>query len=587
MTEKTSRQERLSEAVGQSFAKLDIYRQRRKEAVKQYVGQWYSDEGSDKAVPINLMELATNIYLQRLVAHTPQANTTTRYQHLRPIMDRFEIALNERITEMDLGKTLNAGARMALFFMGIVKVAMNHTQVEYRGVLHDTGEPFADVVSLDDWVMDMSAKRLHNCQFMGDRYEMTEDEAVAVWGPDLVAECTAKEDQITEAETHEIQEGSGGPRDKTEYVPRYRFWDIWLPKEGIIQTWSDTGDPRDPLGVLMSEAPWDGVETGPYHILGFFDVDDSTIPLPPVALWRDLHDLANGLFRKLERQAKREKRFTAVTPGQGQDAQTLAETDDGDIITLVSPNSAKELKTGGISQESLGFVIAVKDLFAYLAGNLDLLGGLGPQSDTLGQDQLLASSASMRIRRMQGQVLKWTTGIIRAIGYYLWTDPVRTLVVHKTVPGMEGIAIPSAIPPEARNPEDFTHAKVSIQPYSLAPQSPESKLAAIRTIMGEIIGPYLQLMAQQGVVLDWEILMRTISELGNLPELNEFLVYTSGRFDMGPEGAMQKSPTSHRVYERVNRPGATRPGKDQIMMQALFGGKPQPSEAASLTRATG
>ena len=74
MTEKTSRQERLSEAVGQSFAKLDIYRQRRKEAVKQYVGQWYSDEGSDKAVPINLMELATNIYLQRLVAQTHEVD---------------------------------------------------------------------------------------------------------------------------------------------------------------------------------------------------------------------------------------------------------------------------------------------------------------------------------------------------------------------------------------------------------------------------------------------------------------------------------------------------------------------------------
>jgi hypothetical protein len=88
-------------------------------------------------------------------------------------------------------------------------------------------------------------------------------------------------------------------------------------------------------------------------------------------------------------------------------------------------------------------------------------------------------------------------------------------------------------------------------------------------------------------MLDVEKLMRVIAELGNLQELNEIFIYTNSRY--GQEvytGNPMKPAETTRRYERVNRPGATQPGKDQILMQALLGGRPQQSETASVFRPT-
>ena len=74
--------------------------------------------------------------------------------------------------------------------------------------------------------------------------------------------------------------------------------DIWLPREQLIIT-VETGK----LGPSLRVLEWDGPHSGPYRFLRFNEVPGNTMPLPPVALWRDLHDLANVLFRKLGLQS--------------------------------------------------------------------------------------------------------------------------------------------------------------------------------------------------------------------------------------------------------------------------------------------
>ncbi|MEG7677136.1 hypothetical protein U2060_15455, partial [Listeria monocytogenes] len=73
---------------------------------------------------------------------------------------------------------------------------------------------------------------------------------------------------------------------------------------------------------------------------------------------------------------------------------------------------------------------AARDWFSYVAGNLDTLGGLGNSAPTLGQEQLLSSSSNGKMQSMQGEVVKWTTSIIKALAWYVWSDPdcrIRTL----------------------------------------------------------------------------------------------------------------------------------------------------------------
>ena len=82
-----------------------------------------------------------------------------------------------------------------------------------------------------------------------------------------------------------------------------------------------------------------------------------------------------------------------------------------------------------------------------------------------------------------------------------------------------------------------------------------------------------------------------IGENSNLPDLPGFIRFQdmaeeSSRPISGnprPEYISTKSPVSHRTYERVNRPGATRHGRDAALMQTLLGGKAQGAEMAALS----
>jgi hypothetical protein len=117
--------------------------------------------------------------------------------------------------------------------------------------------------------------------------------------------------------------------------------------------------------------------------------------------------------------------------------------------------------------------------------------------------------------------------------------------------------------------------------------TPDQKVQAIMSVMERVFIPLAPFMAQAGVEINYEAYAKTIADLANLPELESIIVMQSQE-ELNPVGEPpQKATTTTRTNVRVNRPGATAPGKDAIMKNALLGAKPQASEMASIGRATG
>jgi hypothetical protein len=316
------------------------------------------------------------------------------------------------------------------------------------------------------------------------------------------------------------------------------------------------------------------------------NIDNNAMPVAPAMHWRDIHDLSNRLFRKLGRQAERQKTITGVRRGSGADGTRVVEANDGDTLELDDPQATQEYSYGGIKPETLGFLVMVRDLFSYMAGNLDVLGGLGPQSETLGQDQLLSASASMRIQKMQKTTITFVRDIIEDIFMYMWEDPLYNPVLTKKVKGFDDVSVQVPFGPESRPDADFLRLNIDIEPYSMQHMTPEAKLQGLRTIFQEFVAPFIPMMQAQGITLDMEMLFRKIGKLGNIPELNDIIIYSNPMHQPEPMQSGKPANTK-RTYERVNRPGATNPGKSAILQQALFGKQPQKSETASLMRATG
>lgn len=567
---------RLRTAVEWSLRQLEEPRRERVSALRQFVGKHYSRGGADKRVPVNMLELAVTIYVRHLAARAPRVMVSTGVDHLRPFARNMELALNQIPDEIGLAATLRRAVVEALFGIGVVKVGLCSTKHNVLG--HDPGEPFVDLVSPDDYFLDMSAKSPQTIQFEGNDYWVSLEEARDMYdGP--------RSDVQPDGHTVHGDQGEyradGIGSDEGADLYREKVWlrDVWLPSTQQVVTYGVKSH------KLYRVVDWDGPENGPYHKLRFNDVPGNLLPLPPAALWIDLHELANTLFRKLARQAEAKKTVAAFAGGNEESVEALKKASDGEGIRY-NGQKPELIGVGGIDAPTLAFFLQTKDLFSYVAGNLDALGGLSPMSETATQDSMLTAAASARMDRMSSDTVDFDRSVFRALAWYEWTDPVRKRTIRKPVEGTD-IVLEREWSAETRE-GNFLDYNLDIDPYSVQEETPQLKLQKIGQALERFVFPALPLIQAQGGTIDFRKLIELIGRLSNLPELKELVVFSEPIIGDPQAGGEElpgfKPAQTKRTYERVNRPGATRHGKDDALSRLLMGGGVQQSEAAAIGR---
>ena len=135
---------------------------------------------------------------------------------------------------------------------------------------------------------------------------------------------------------------------------------------------------------------------------------------------------------------------------------------------------------------------------------------------------------------------------------------------------------------------DWLDYNFDVDPYSLQDDSPSTKLQKIGQALERFVFPVLPAIQAQGGSIDFRRLLELVARLGNVDELQELVIFGEPAQPEAtrPERASGQPAFTHRTYERVNRPGATRQGKDDVMSRILMGAKAQSSEVAALGRPT-
>jgi len=581
---------RLRDAMRFSRKKLEAFRRRHKEAIEQYVGIDYSEGGSDKPVYLNLMEIAANIYERQLAARPPKVLVFTHSKKLRSQGVKLEQAMNSMLRTYDVHNALRRCVKSSLFSMGICKVG---TQVignyEEEGFNFTKTRPYVASVSLDDWVHDMTSHVPEEIDYCGHRYRMPLEAARKdkSFNKSARENLTSMEDfsfnESGDERTSTISQGASQHEGQIE--DKIELWEIWLPKERLIVTLGpNEGD--KPLKVVE----WDGPPNplGPYHLLYFNEVDGNSMPLAPAMLWRGLHDVSNGLFRKLVREAQRYKVVGLTRGVDSEDADRIRMASDGEIVGVDNPEAITEKMFGGIDQRNFAFMLQIKQLFSWQAGNLDLMGGLGAQSETATQDQLLHASASQRMSGMQDEVRLFTKKVIRDWGFHLWSDPVESYPIRLNEQPVG--PVDTFLTPEERATHDYLLHEVDIEPYSMQFVSPQERLAKLNQIIGQVVLPSLPMMQEQGLGIDYKELLSTFSRYSDLPELKDIIVGLddvppgSDRMGAGGNQGPGMPAATHRVNERISRPGASPRGAEQTLVNTLMGGNPQQAEQGAMGR---
>lgn len=569
---------------------MQPFRERRMAALRQYLGAHYG-VGGDR-MPINLIELAIGIFRRELAARNPGVLVRSRSRELAPVARKLELAVNHVLKEMDFSSTLQEVVFDAIFSIGVVKVGVSEAD-GLRGFRHDRDLPFVDPVLLDDLVLDMRASRWDAQQFIGNRYVLPFEQARRSGLYDLkglsptrpTAHNETGDSRVSSVQTHGVMD------EDAELMPTIELWDLWIPSSGKVCTYAADDSGKIVAARPVREVEWEGPEEGPYLHLSLGELSGNLMPVPPINNLMDMNDAINRSFRKLVRQLERSKSVVMVAGGADEDGNRVVECGDGDVIRVDRPEAIQQVTFGGVDQVALAFTIQMRDLFSYLAGNLDAMGGLSQSAPTLGQEQLIQASSSQKIRDYQARMTGFVKRVVEQVASYVFNDAETRWQIMMPL-AERGIEVPMEFSPEEREEDDLLEMEFDVAAASMQDPSNVQRVDMISRTMTQYLAPLLPAMQMQGSTIDVGAFVSQLSELTNTPELKDLVVpaQVAAQSTMQNQqgegtGATPRPPVTTRRYERVNRStGGTRASRDNMATRALAGSRLTPQEGDAMSR---
>jgi hypothetical protein len=567
---------------------LEPFRVTRRSLIEDYVGSWYSTAGAKFETLVNLINQTADTYTIALAANNPRVKVSTRRPDLLPFAFRYEMALNNLIQEMDLDQTLQAIVLDAFFCIGVAKVCLadaGQLEIE-QDVWFDPGKPWVGRVSADDLIMDLSAKELSKMRFSGDMYRVAFDKVKGepAFDRKVVKELTPTSKRTLETTTDLARDiAAGNAVDDDELEPMIWLMDIWLPENREVATFAvDTELP--PLLVR----PWTGNQGGPYKYLVLADTPDNVIPSAPAQNLKGLHDLYNGLYRKMASQARQQKTVVLYPPGGEEDAEHHRLAKNGQYIKCLDPKSIQPVDTGGVNNITAAFSLSVLDIFDRQAGNLKAMAGLGAQSDTVGQEEIIQANVSRKEAKMQARVVQFAAEVCHDLGFILWNDGFLEIPGSLEI-GQTGIRVDNSWTPEQRDGQ-FDQYEFKVEPYSMVYTTPMQKVQKIERVLQQV-APLWPMFQASGATLDVQELIRILADNMDLPEIQRIITFAAqmaqGEGLGGDENTVRQSPITSRETVRRNIPtGGTADSRSSILQQALLGsGQVNQQQGASMARA--
>ena len=575
---------RLLKAVKTSREAMLPFRRVRKELIRDYVGSWYSETGSRNKTLVNLMNQTARIYTIALAANNPQVLVTTPREMNRPFARHFEVNLNHLISDMNMERTFRAIVLDAFFCMGCGVVMMRDTDTRFHGLLEaeedvwlDPGEPWLNRVPLDDLILDMSARELTKMRFCGHRYRADFEKVKDEPGYDKKVKAkltpTKRDQNETEGSARDVQTGDGWV-EEDDLKDMIWLQDIWVAENNTVATMVVDQADLPPL----IEREWTGYQAGPYKFLSLGDVPDNMIPASPAVNLKGMHDLQNRLHRRMEDDSDAHRTVNAYPPSGSEDAEKIRTAKRNSWVRVGDPSSINQIEVGGIDQRDMALSTFIQDEYDRMAGNLRAMAGLGAQTATVGQEELIHGSVDRTEADMRTSVVNFAADTILDLGRLMWED--EELEIQSSIPiGNTGIEVNAdwlgKSIPDSRVGE-FDDYQLKVEPYSMVFKTPEQKLQEIFQVLQQI-APLWPMFQASGATLDAEAIVDEIARLKNRPEFKRFITFATPADMLGGD-ENTAGGASHTSRENIRRnipTGGTAEARSSAMIQSLMGGNSQ------------
>ena len=564
---------RLRDSIKHSRQRMEFYLSERKKALKEFVGKHFSADGSEDKIPLPLLSVAVNVYVRSIVARAPRYLVTSDKPELRPAAADFQLVINQSVKHCDLEKILRNAALQAMFGFGVVKTGMEVTSTIMTDELTGTeeevpiGQPFSAVVDPDDFVVDMTAHSWDEVEFIGHRFRIPLEQlrGLGVYEKEALDKLQPSDSRVREDRASDISTGGYTPS-TAELMPRVALWEIYVPGTNEIYVLPDVEGE-----FLRPPEQWTGPKNplGPYRFLGLCSAPGQLLPVPPTAWWMDIHQSTNALWRKLIRQGERCK--TIGLANDKETARAAMDARDGEVIDKGPDGRPIEEVTFGQPDQLLALLGSKLRSEGSYFTQIDVVGGMAPTAETLGQDRLIHATASQLIDDMQDQMVAFAQAVGHDHAFFQFYYSTREAELTKRLKGYD-IGLPVTWDPWAER-GDFLDYQFEIEPFSMRGQTPSQQLQTVMQSVQAII-PLAQQLAAEGKMISVSALVDTIAKYTNSPDLPA-IIRDIEPVPMMPPGmgaggdGPPKPPVTERTYTRKSVSEKSRPGQDEKFQQDL------------------
>lgn len=574
----------------------DAYaRELRRDILKEYVGPNWNEQGTQHHVLLNLLSLYVQIVGRSLIPKEPRFSLTTFDKKQRPTCDAVEDWGNRQLRSMNAAITFRRIVTDALFGVGIGRVALATPADAARRAWGPTaGEPIFTRIDREDFAYDSFAGDFTECMWMAHKYRVPlravqESKAFRRTRKDLSATRPSPYDEYGVEKVGVLGRSFYGNQ---EFEDMVELWEFYLPLHRAILTFQTDGAGNPVLSSdskPLGEQPWIGPDCGPYSVLGYYWVPGNAMPKGPLQDLYDAHCATNQFYRKAVGATERQKEITVYKSEE--DAKRVRDCQDGGTTFVENPSDVQNVVYGGQHVQAVyGIGQAMRELFDFMGGNLSLLGGRAQQAKTATQEMLLNQNSQGSISDMQETTVKNADDVIGRLCWYWWKHPHIVMQSHYQAPGVPGVGATRQVypknavgangqPPALRRQADFDTLAIRVDEYSLTPETPQQRLSLLRDIWKNEVVPVMPLLAQQGIVADYNEYFQKIGKYTNDPDFFELLTVTQPDPNAGGStGGQDKPPMpgqTERTYNRVDGSEKTAQGQGASQITQLMTGNDQ------------
>ncbi len=482
---------RVQEVAKQGFERTKYYRRATAMFTKAYVGNYYSKQhGLTGEQPINLIFAAIRSLIPNIVMQNPINEVITNIIPHKFYAELLSLGLNNLQIRLKLKNILRAWIVDAVFGLGILDTGLadSNNLINSGNIAIDPGQIFTELVSLEDFTFDPVCNQREEAAFMGRRLRvprqiLLDDKDT---NHDLIVSLPASLTNVkNQGKLPELTQKNLQAHTMQELQDFVDVVKLWIPEAdaAIIIP--------DPEQIIFNKyikiTDYYGPKEGPYSFLSLTPpVSKNPLPIAPVSIWYDLHQMANSIFKKGMEQAIAQKNIVFYHPAHSDEMQEALEAHNMDAIASENPDAFKSVSFGGQNPENEFMIRHLQTWFNYISGNPDQMAGtkspgMKGSKQTATMSQILQSNSSIVTEDYRNIIYDGAASVSGKQAWYMHTDPLIDVPLIKRGPGQKDMQV--RLTPEQRRGDflEFTFRIVAKSMSHLDPAIRSKRIVEFAT----------------------------------------------------------------------------------------------------------